>query len=282
VATLLAEETLPFDAVGGGGALHLALASSSAMRVLRVDSALNATVVATLPTAGEQIVQLGATDTHLVAWQGGTVQSVPLAGGSAVTLFSANQGQSVSRVAVGASGVAVQVSTSLPTASFASSLLLVNADGSNPQTLDNTEVVAEVGAATETLEHVLSRDYALVLARGGVSGLDQAGATVSALALDSRQTLMTYGALPATPSGQLFGSLAMPLQWGQPGLLSFFSFSTTPPFTSASDLYFLDSDSAGLVRVSSFIAGRGTANPSSATVRPQSGRGRVPGAGLWR
>ena len=256
VATLAAGEVLGTDVLGSGAEFFVPLDGTSGTRVVRVAAAgLAATPLATFSS---RVTNLLATDTHLVATTAsGNPQAVPRSGGTPVPLLSLALGESVTQASVGASTVALSVlSVNFQTGDFGTRVVLVNADGSNPQTLPNAALVGSVAAASMPLTQTLDRAYAVFVADNVASGINQAGATVRALALDTRSTLVTYGTLPATPEGQLISFVAGPLQYTQPGLFAFVGISGQ---TAAYDLIFFDSDSPGLTRVTQFIGNPGRA-----------------------
>ncbi len=255
VATLQAGETLGLDIIGSNGEFFVPLEASAGARVLRVTAALSSSVVATF---GQRLLDLHATDTHLVATvAGGAPQTVLRSGGTPTALLALAVGESVTTLWTGATGVAVGVNRiDLSNGTFSTRTVLVNGDGSNAQTLANTALLGGVTGSTVPLADTLQKTYAVFLADNVTALGSQAGATVRALALDTRAPLVTYGTLPATPAGQLFPFLAGPYQYTQPGLFAFVGTSTS---NVAIDLYYFDSDAAGLTRVTSFVSDTGRA-----------------------
>lgn len=253
VATLAANETLGIDVLGVGGEFFVPVDGTAGTRVLRVAAA--GLVATPLATFGSRVNELLATDTHLVATvSGGSPLAVPRSGGTPAALLTLGLGESVTQAHAGASTVALSVlSVNLQTGSFGTRVVLVNGDGSNAQTIANAALVGSVAAASMPLAQSLDRSHAVFVVDNLASGINQAGATVRALALDTRSTLVTYGTLPAAPEGQLISFFGGPLQYGQPGL---FAFIGTASQTVAYDLFFFDSDSPGLTRVTQFNTGR--------------------------
>ena len=253
VATLASGETLGLDVVGSNGEFFVPLDGSTGTRVVRVAAA--GLVATPLATFTPRAVSLLATDTHLVATTAsGSPLTVARSGGTPAALLSLATGESVTQAYAGASNVALSVlSVNFGTGALGTRVVLIAGDGSNPQALANAALAGGVAAASMPLTQSLDRTHAVFVADNVSSPINQAGATVRALALDTRSTLVTYGTLPASPEGQLISFVGGPLQYTQPGLFAFVGASAQ---TAAYDLIFFDSDSPGLTRVTQFLGGR--------------------------
>jgi hypothetical protein len=256
VATLGAGETLGLDILGSNGEFFVPIDSANSTRLLRVSAALAASPVATF---SQRVINLLATDTHLVAQtQSGVVRAVPRSGGTPAALLVPDVGDQVLSVFAGASTVAIGVNKfDSTTGTSTARVVLLASDGSNVQTLTNAALLGGVAGATMPIDQTLNRSFAVYIVDNVTSAFDHAGGTVRALGLDARATLVTYGTLPASPAGGLFPFLAGPFQYTQPGLFAFAGGGSS----SAFDLYYFDSDAAGLTRVTNFVTGAGSAAP---------------------
>lgn len=257
LATLQAGEVLGVDIVGSNGEYFVPLNGSTGTRVLRVSSTLTATALATY----SQLVNgLLATDAQLIAeMTTGAPQTVPRSGGTPTPLLTLALGEQVVSVHAGASTVAMGVSSiNLTTGAATTRVVLLNGDGSNVQNIANAALLGGVAGNAMAIDQTLNRSYAIYVADNVTSLANDAGATVRAVALDTRATLVTYGTLPATPAGLLFPYIAGPFQYSQPGLFGFAGSST-----AAIDLYYFKSDVAGLTRVTNFITAGGSASPAA-------------------
>jgi hypothetical protein len=163
----------------------------------------------------------------------------------------------------------------IATTTFVNRVVLVNSDGSNLQSIADASLLGGVAANAVPVAEALDKTYAIFVASPVTQPASQAGATVRAIALDSRSTLVTYGTLPATPAGLLFPSVAGPFQYTQPGLLAFIGTSGS----GAIDLYYFDSDAAGLVRVTNFVTDTPSAAPATARQRAAIRRALQPSTG---
>ena len=249
LATLAAGEANSPALAADGSSVFIGLSGASSARVLRVTEAL---VTSTVATLGSPLRQLALTPTRLVALTNATpatLLSLPKAGGATTTLSVFGAGVNVGLML--ASGENVYVSTYQFGATGSSvSTLIVGADGSNPVTLANTEIKRGIAPAVQLLSNGFDTTYAVVLADGVTSIGSNAGATLRVVDGATRNTLVTYGSLPASPDGVLSFGTIDPLQYGLSGLWSFFSTSTA----AISDLYYFKSDSAGLIQVTNFGA----------------------------
>jgi len=257
VATLQTGESLGLDLIGSNGEFFVPLDGNVGTRVLRVSASLTSSAVATF---GQRVLGLSATDTHLVAQlQTDAPQSVPRSGGTPAPLLALAAGEQAAGVFAGATSVAVGINhIDLMTGATSVRVALVNGDGSNLQSIANAALLGGIAGNATPVDQTLNRTYAIYVADNVTSIVNHAGATVRAVALDTRATLVTYGTLPATPAGLLFPFIAGPFQYSQPGLFAF-----TGGSTAAIDLYYFDSDAAGLVRVTSFVTGATTATPAA-------------------
>ncbi|HYS13297.1 MAG TPA: hypothetical protein VEN28_08300, partial [Burkholderiaceae bacterium] len=249
LATLATGETLVSHPVGDGTSGYFAINAAATGRVLRVTGALAPSDVTTLDapaqylavTSSRVVASLASTPVRIVSAPktGGTMQAVHTAsvGETALTLLTSGENVYLSKLAIGIGALG-------------SSTVIVRSDGTNAQTLANTRVMHGISPTVVSVSQGgLSQSYAIVLADGVSAIGDFAGATVRAVEGATRNTLLTYGTFPATPSGTVFFMSAAPLQYGQTGLMSFFGMSSN----SASDLYFMKSNTAGLQRVTTFV-----------------------------
>jgi hypothetical protein len=147
---------------------------------------------------------------------------------------------------------------------------IIASDGSNAQTLANTGLVGALQAASVPLVHTLTASpYAVLLVDNVAADATSSGGTVRSLVGATRAPLLTYGTVQATPPATFFPATVDPLQYGQPGL---FAFTPTGASAGSSDLYFIDSDTAGsLTKVSTFVTAAGTTSRAAA-VRAPGGR----------
>ncbi len=240
-------------------------AGAESSRVLRVSPALAVTPVVSQPLA---LFGLRVTPTRLVLFRGdNSIVSVLKADGSGLVVLRGVPplGEFSYVAATAGENVVIQHTViDLNTASRSNSVLILGSDGGNPQLLDNTAIAGTTQARPTPLGQVF-KDYAVFLASPVIEG-NWAGANLRAMEIATRTDLVTYGALPATPGSNLAvtGSFD-PLQYGQPGLFSVFGPNVpgqaTPP---DNDLYFFNSDSAGLVRVTHLIVGSSPSRPIAA------------------
>ncbi|MEO5771033.1 MAG: immunoglobulin domain-containing protein, partial [Burkholderiaceae bacterium] len=239
--------------------------SAPSFRILRVSETL--TTNSTVDIVGSGLRQLVLTPTRLVALVDFPVQG--LAAPSTVLqsfLKSGSAGIRQLAQVFSPSGI-LQMLTSGENVYISFFLLrvdgigvltrIIGADGSNATDLDNTDIKRGIAPAVQSLANGLASTYAVVLADGVVSLDNNAGATLRVVEGATRNTLVTYGGLPAAPAGVLSIGTVDPLQYGLAGLWSFYSADTVP----TSDLYYFKSDAAGLIRVTNF----GTAAPMQST-----------------
>jgi len=250
LATLTGGEAASNAIASDGSTAYVALnTGSTSARILRVTEALATTAIATL---GTPVRDMALTPTRLVVLGSGapaTLLSLPKAGGTLTTLNTFGTGVSPGQMVASGENVYVS-STQFGLTGSLVSTLVVGADGSSPQTLNGTTIVRSLAPTVELLNLGLDTTYAIVLADGLTSALSSAGATLRVVEGATRNTLLTYGSLPASPDGVLSIGTADPLQYGQPGLLTYFGLSDT----ATSDLFFFKSDAAGLTQVTRFGA----------------------------
>ena len=143
---------------------------------------------------------------------------------------------------------------------------VVRSDGTQPQMFDNTTIVSSARPSSLPLPPADPvNNYSVILARnlsGGPAML--AGAQLIALEASSRTQLVTYGDLPPSSFNRAVGleglfqpfvGLAAQSFWGLPSLLGAESTvqSSIPPIARDSDIFFYQSDKAGLTRVTGFV-----------------------------
>jgi len=138
---------------------------------------------------------------------------LPKAGGTVTTLNSFASTASTGALVTSGENVYVS-STQFGASGSLVSTLIVNADGSNPQTLNGTNVLRGVAPAVQSLDFGLETDYAVVLVDGLTSAFGSAGATLKVVEGATRNTLLTYGTLPTTPEGFISFGTIDPVQYG--------------------------------------------------------------------
>ncbi len=247
LATLGAGETNSPVIVSDGGSAFVGLSTATTARVLRVNESL--AIPTTVATLTQPLSQMAVTPTRLVMLTQGTAAnllSVAKAGGPTTPLDSLGAG--VFPGALLASGENVYMAQYQIGATGSSvSTLVIGADGSNRQMLVDTDIKRGVAPAIESLAGGFNSTYAVLLADGVASATSNAGATLRAVNGATRATLVTYGALPATPDGVVFIGTIDPLQYGQSGLLTFSELTT-----GSGNLYYFKSDAAGLIQATNF------------------------------
>lgn len=242
LATLAGGETVQQIPAGGGSEAFVAIDGASGSRVVRVTEALAGSALATFP---ERVTDLVLTTSRLLAsGTSGKIYSLPRAGGSLDTLLTPASGEFAVLMFSGGETAVVQVYSQ----TGGRSVLLINGDGSNPQTLDSTAVVGALMPASMNLQSGLAQIHAVQLASPVGTDSNLSGATVRAVQVSSRAALVTYGSLSGMPAGVAYADFGA-LQYGQPGLLTYLDTSG-----AGSDLFFYDSDAAGLVRVTSTLS----------------------------
>jgi hypothetical protein len=242
-----------------GGSAYVAIAGQGASRVLRVDGSLAVTASGSGPADFSQLL---STPTRLVFESGGTVSTQPLGGGTRITVVPSTVGSNIAVVFI--AGENLYVPSVITEGNFIdSAVFVVGSDGSNPQTLPGTAVVAVMVPPVAQLSALLDEGFhALTLAQGGgLAGEGGfAGATLRTLLGATRQTLVTHGTLPTDPDAfWVFPTGLAPFHYGQPGLLGLFALEI-----EATDLLHFVSDAVGITRVT-----QTGATPSSAALRPQ-------------
>jgi len=246
LATLAAGESSSPSIASDGSSVFVGLSTSTAARVLRVNESLTTTTVATL---NQPLVNMGLTLTRLVMQTQGSpanLLSVDKAGGATTPLASFGAGVIPGLLLT--SGENVYMSQYQFGATGASvSTLVIGADGSNPVMLAATDIKRAVAPATASLAVGVSSNYAVILIDGVTSLTSNAGGTLRAVNGATRATILTYGSLPASPEGPIYGAVADPLQFGQSGLLTFIDITS-----GFGNLFYFKSDAAGLIRVTNF------------------------------
>ena len=265
LATLAAGESASPAIVSDGGSVFVGLSTSTSARVLRVNESLtNTTTVATL---NQPLVNMALGITRLVMQTQGSpakLLSVEKAGGPITPLVSFGAGVIPGLLLVSGENVyAAQYQFGASGSSV--STIVIGADGSNLQTLANTDIKRGISPATQSLAVGLATPYAVVLADGVTSLTSNAGATLRVVNGATRATIVTYGSLPITPDGVAFSITGDPLQYGLSGL-----FTYTDPASGSSDLYWFKSDAAGLVRATNLLSI--TAAPASAHAQAQAAK----------
>ncbi len=259
------------DGTDGYVAITTTSSANASTRVLRVSSALVATPVLSRPAS---VFNMRVTPTRLVLTQsnGGTVSVLKSDGSGLVTLVP----EPTALDSAGLAGVAGEnlyfsrtVVTDVLTGARSQSVVFINTDGSNRQELADTTVVGSTQAA-EVSAGFGFNEYALFLASPVSAAGDFSGATLRAVELATRTALVTYGPLPTSPNiGFVITGSFDPLQYGQPGLFSATGTRAPGQLTEpVNDLYYFDSDNAGLTRVTSFLVA-GAAPQATASGQPR-------------
>ncbi len=245
VVTLTAAEAnlQSWQFVARNGAAYLAIFDGTNTRLLRIGSDL---AVSSLGTLAGQAYDLEATPTRLLVLTQTALTSQPLAGGAAATIAESTAGSSISQVQ--AAGETLYLSRQgYGESGMSQSVVVMQSDGSNPQTLDATSIFGTLMAPSVSLSAIWEDSvHAIILVQGlGTTGhYNYSGATLRAVEASTRNPLVTYGALP-TVSGMLMVMLdgLNPAHYGQTGLLRTISFGGAEENTG---LIFVDTDAAGL------------------------------------
>jgi hypothetical protein len=255
-----AGEVFSPSVITDGSTAYLAVTNVSAgsTRLIKVDTSLApATTFATLNTAGS--LALGLTPTRLVysdqsSPSGGTVHSIPRSGTPTdSTIYIASGGQ-IQVVYVSGENAYIQ-GLVVQGGSAMQQVVIVNSDGTNGTTLANTGIVSSIQSNSQNVALGIAgranNPYALMLSTSpaGTAYGTMNNATLTAVEGATRNTLVTYGKLPAAPAGVVFPTSFVGLAYGQGALLSFF------PVTGnafATDLYFFNTGAAGLTLSTNF------------------------------
>ena len=268
LATLATGETVMNHLAADGSAVYVAINAAATSRVLRVPPTLVASNVSSFDAPA---VDLTLTTTRVVARLSSTpsrIVSAPKTGGSMLTIHTAAVGDTL--LALLGSGENVYASKlSVSASSFGYSSLIVGADGSNMQTLANTSLMRGVGPNPLLISQGLSQVYAVLLVDGLSTEGSYAGATLRAVEGATRNTLTTFGnfAPGGVASAFIFG--LAPMQYGKTGLISLLAAGANANIATG-DLYFFKSDSAGLVRVTTFVPANAAPAGAVQTPSPQS------------
>jgi hypothetical protein len=294
LATLTAGEqgTPPVLAADAGGA-YVALVTPTSSRVLRVSDSLAAPTP--LATFNGEVRALRVTPTRVVAdvrasaLQGlppvDSVQSAPLAGGAAQSIVAPASGENlfvygtVNEV-VYALGITTTIDPLTQQSTTRWATVIVNADGSNLQRLADTVLIGATLPGTFSVGAVIPF-YGFIAAspvRPGAFTYNAAGATLRLIEGSTRNTVVTYGSLPAAPDGAVF-QLASAAQ-GQGLLVGALDVASGGP---VNDLFYLQSDAPGITRVSGFITSAGAPQPMAGPPQPRAlGPGAFSGRDRWR
>jgi hypothetical protein len=272
-----------------GRSVFVALVSSAGSRVIRVDDNVGAPApVATPVTTFNGAVQgLTLTPTRLVASVRNSspglpelvnLQSVLRSGGTARAIGTPANGESLFVYGTGgenvyATGTTTTVDPVTQQSSTRWATLIVNADGSNSQRQADTVLVGL------TLPSSFSSDGAVPLygfitaspVRPGAFGFNTAGATLRLIEGSTRNTLFNYGSLPTTPDSRVTQRTG-----GMQGQGLLFGSEEIAFGGVVNDLFYVQSDAIGLVRVSNFITGSALATPVATAPGPHTMRQALP------
>lgn len=245
-----ASSDLPIAAKGGLG--YVALNGDTLARVLRLNGLAEATSVAT--GIGGTIEQIDATATRvvfLVRYDLGltTLQSVPEGGGTATSLLQDDDTWiTTSAVVSGENVYATQQSIDVVSSASVYRTVVVGADGGTRETRNGTAILGALFAASTPIASLGSDWYAVLLADNLSATTGYGGSTLRAEAGATRAPLVTYGQVQPTPESLVLpGGIGL-LQYGQPGLLSYYTLGSS----TAVDLIHFDSDAPGLTKVTNF------------------------------
>lgn len=241
---------LPTAAQGSVG--YVALNGDASARILRLNGLATPTSVAT--GVGGSIEQIDATPTRavfLVRYDLGltTLQSVPAGGGTPTMLVQDDDTWITASTFVSGDNVyTMQQGIDGVSSSSVYRTVVVGADGSARETRNNTAILGALLAASTPIASFGSDWYALLLADNVSTTTGYGGSTLRAEAGATRSALVTYGQVQPTPESIVLSSGIGPVQYGQPGLLAYFTLAGS----TAIDLIHFDSDAPGLTKVTGF------------------------------
>ncbi len=278
LTTLAADEdrTEP-EIAADGRSVFVALVSLAGSRVIRVDDNVGAPapVATAVTTFNGTVERLALTPTRLVASVRNTalpglpelvnLQSVLRSGGTAQAIGTPANGESLFVYGTGgenvyATGTTTTVDPVTQQSSTRSATLIVNADGSNPLRQPDTALIGFTLPSSFSFDGAVPL-YGFVTAspvRSGAFRFNTAGATLRLIEGSSRNTLFTYGTLPGVPDAAVLQQTGA--MQGQALLLG--SIEITDGGV-VNDLFYVQSDAVGLVRVSNFITGSVGATPAT-------------------
>ncbi len=280
LVTLATDETSDPVIAADGSGIYIGLSGASHTRLLRV-SETNTLVSSPLDTLYyARLRQIALTPTRLVALVDVPAQGPQYPSTSVLSLSKAGGGYAPLGQIFAPGGIA-QMLAAGENVYFTFFFFRLNglgvlthvvgADGGNPTDLYDTDIKRGIAPEQLSLASGFDTTYAVVLADAVTNLASNAGATLRIVQGATRNTLVTYGSLPAAPNGVLSFGTIDPLQYGLGGLWSFFSGDAVV----TSDLYHFKSDAAGLIRVTNF---GGTAQGQAVPQRRQAATTRQPGA----
>ncbi len=143
------------------------------------------------------------------------------------------------------------------------SVTVVRSDGTDEQVLENATIVSGARSSSLPLRPTTSTSYSVIIA-SNLSSEPSAlsSARLQAFDASSRQPLLIYGTLPASAFRRAVGlegvfqpvvGLPGQLLWGLPSLLGAESTEQEGPIGKYFDVFFYQSNSAGLTRVTAFV-----------------------------
>jgi len=263
LATLSAQEQAgQWSIVADGDEAFLALPGVGSTRLLRITRPLAASPVG---TAAFEVNGLHLTPTRLVLSAANGIHAVARSGGTPQLLVGNPSGVLTSTYTTGGENVyysRITVGTSLEFA-----IGIIASDGSAAQVIANAFPAGFLAPPTLPSNGIDSRPYAIIIAEGINAEGGAGGATLRAIEAATRNPLVTYGTLPATPAqGFVIQDPFTAFHWGQSGFFVWQNASAAAA-NRAIDLFFFDSDQPGLQRLSSAVSG-GQATPGAAKPHP--------------
>lgn len=258
--TLATGEFIDRAATSDSSNVYLIVNGQQSGRLIRASDSLTAQVIASEPTS--RIYQVLPTPTRLVysvvGAQGVEYRSVPKTGGAAITVAPGQPCPDLSSFfTVGETvwydcaplgfwdyGGWIDPPQGLPANPIFGT---VRSDGAQLEELNNLERIGTSTVNPLPLRPDAATVYSVIVA--SINGPGLANATLRAFEGASRRELLTYGVLPPSEF-RAQPATGRPVQWGQPGLLSFGGVSAN---LFQTDIFFYQSDAPGLTRVTAFL-----------------------------
>ena len=272
LATLQAGDDIDLEIASDGSTIFVMInnPTNAAVAKARVIKVTVGTTLSATPVAQFNAVvrSFGLTPTRIVVATAGGVVSVPKAGGAQTPLITLGGTDQATFLVTSGENVYLSVTNvNVVTGASTARVEIVASDGGNPQTLVNTAAVTFGYRNSTPFYFDFARVDVLYLASPVPSAASMAGAALRSIDGVTRATLTTYGSLPATPAGIIFPPQFDFGFYGDPLLLSYFR--TDGVGGISSDLYWIDTNSTGLVRVTNYVVGAAPIEPFRATgMRP--------------
>lgn len=242
-----------WNATAGNGAAYVSMAAQGIRRLLRIGSDL---VVSEIATLDDYIIDLRATPTRLLVLANAGLYSQPLAGGAATLVAVTSELDDIYDLQVAGETVYVSRVTSGGLAGRTRRIVRMRSDGSDPQTLDASVVVATLLPPSVPLTALMEDHVDALVVAVGVNNTNLSDAQLRAVDAATGLTRVVYGVLP-TVSGELTVSAEglYPAHYGQTGLFS--TLSTVNGLSSAG-LLFIDTDAVGLIEITAPVTLQGS------------------------